>query len=89
MLQYFVAKKGLKLPPIHLIDILNTLLMMIIFSFYLLGHDFDHGTAFQETLFVILFKSSTICRIFRNQPLFPCLSIFPLRCIKEDEVIYM
>jgi hypothetical protein len=31
----------------------------------LLWHDFDHGVAFMPNILVILFRSSTICRIFQ------------------------
>ena len=59
--QYSVAIKGLNVP-------LN--ISIIVFHFYgvntLYLHGIDHGNAFLKKLFVILFKPSTISRIFHD-----------------------
>ena len=68
---------------------LKILCMVKVPFIYLLGHDFDCWNAFLPKVFVILFKSSTICRIFREpgsprSPLSSCLSIIKAQ-ISQDK----
>ena len=62
----FCGQKWLKSTTTSIIWILKTPFMGKVPFINLLGHELDHLNTFLPKLFVILLKSSTICRIFRD-----------------------